>query len=459
MIKKLLLFYLPISVAQIINAPILAFIYIPIAFIIISLKNIEYGIELVLFLIPFSFVFSKEIASMFGFGTMFIDNDALVFILFVINLIQYKQWNKEKINYKAPLLLLVVFNLGIINVKDIRLFLAELQRWVFLGLFAFVLIKRINKVEEFNRGLKAFLFGGLLASILGLLVHFSLLKFPDELGGVTFNRDSFINPQSDFIRYMGSGGFFIMFTFPLFFLTRLNKIIKVNDVFFVFSLIPLLLSFRRSAYMALIAAIIFLVIVYYKLNWKIIVFPILISGIILFVANDIKLMGGIVDRFISALTPQNDFTFLSRISYWLGAYRMFLDHPIIGIGLNQFPAYFDSYVSSEFTWQKVDITYAMVANNDYLQYLATTGIIGFVIIYYFLLGILLKFFKIVFHYINAYASYFAFMACLIIGFLVFGIVENPLADKNFLLFSLFFLINSNIIYKNFISENYIKNKI
>jgi len=440
-IRRLVLFYLPILIAQIFNLQILAFIYIPTIFIFVALYNIKYGIEIILFLIPFSFVYSKVIASALGFGTLFIDNDVLVFILFLINAIQYKYWINEKINYRIPLLLLFVFGLGIINIKDIRLYLAELQRWIFLGLFAFVLIKRINKIESFNSGLKSFLFGGLLASILGLSVHFGLFKFPDELGGITYNRDSFINSQADFVRYMGSGGFFIMFIFPLFFLTRLNRLIRINNVFSIFSSIPLILSFRRSAYMALFAAIIFLAIFYYKLNWKKIFVPVLALGIIFFVGSDFKLLGGIADRFISALTPQNDFTFMSRVSYWLGAIGMFRDHPMVGVGLNQIPAYYSQYITKAFDFSQIDISYGMQANSDYLQYLATTGIFGFSVIFLFIVERLKKYSSFLIKREENIRPYIALAISLLIGILIFSIVEDPLMDKNFMLFAVFCITN------------------
>ena len=444
MYKKLLFFYLPIFIFQLLQLNYAVYIYIVFVFIILSSIDIRNGIQIILFLIPFGFIFTNEIAKFFLFGTLFIANDALVFLLFIINLFQLSEWDNRKISYKIPITLLMIFSLGLINVINYRLFFAELQRWAFLGLFIFVIIKRLKSQDEFKEYLLSFLLGVLISSIIGFSVHFGYLKIPDELGGITYNRDSFIDISSNFIRYMGSSGYIIMFIFPIFFITGVYKLLKIPFIFYFLSFLPVLLSFRRSVYMALLFSIIYLFIIRFKLNLKFVFRVILISSVIFLIfyfIRGIPIIANIYARFESSFTPGNSDTLLSRLSYWSGAWNMFLDHKVIGIGLNQYPSYFYSYVTPFYDFLQVDLTYAMNANSDYLQYLATTGLIGFVAIYYFMFKIMLKYHKIVIGDQLNKKPYVAMAVCLFIGFFIMGIVETPLMDKHYLLFSTFYFVS------------------
>ena len=65
-----------------------------------------------------------------------------------------------------------------------------------------------------------------------------------------------------------------------------------------------------------------------------------------------------------------DFT-SGRIDFWRTAIKIFLDHPIIGVGLDAFGAAYSSYDLSS------GLLRVEQAHNDYLQTLADAGIAGF----------------------------------------------------------------------------------
>ncbi|MBX9769554.1 MAG: O-antigen ligase family protein, partial [Bdellovibrionales bacterium] len=93
---------------------------------------------------------------------------------------------------------------------------------------------------------------------------------------------------------------------------------------------------------------------------------------------------GFRERFTS-IWDQNFFSNVERKNVWKANLQMFYDHPWFGIGLGQNEARLGEYyqrlgVQSEFGGH---------AHNNYFQYLATTGIIGFACYMIFILTLLL----------------------------------------------------------------------
>ena len=73
-----------------------------------------------------------------------------------------------------------------------------------------------------------------------------------------------------------------------------------------------------------------------------------------------------------------------RIDFWRTAIRIFLDHPILGVGLDAFGAAYSSYDASSGLFRVEQ------AHNDYLQTLADSGIAGFVCVVAFIYFLLKK---------------------------------------------------------------------
>ena len=79
-----------------------------------------------------------------------------------------------------------------------------------------------------------------------------------------------------------------------------------------------------------------------------------------------------------------------HLALWKAAWRMFLDHPLLGVGPGRFGAFFGNYHSLPFggqpTWGN--------AHNLYLQTLAERGIIGFFALLFLLGTMVFRAFKI-----------------------------------------------------------------
>jgi O-antigen ligase len=67
----------------------------------------------------------------------------------------------------------------------------------------------------------------------------------------------------------------------------------------------------------------------------------------------------------------DEYSVTTRIEYWKASFRMFLDHPVLGVGLGAFPAVYPAYGTSSARYERLEQTH-----NDYLQLLTDAGVIG-----------------------------------------------------------------------------------
>jgi len=84
-------------------------------------------------------------------------------------------------------------------------------------------------------------------------------------------------------------------------------------------------------------------------------------------------------RFGTVREGASEYSVVTRTEYWRGAWQMFLDHPIAGVGLGAFPTAYPSYGHSSAKNERLE-----QAHNDYLQLLADTGLIGALVGLWFL---------------------------------------------------------------------------
>jgi O-antigen ligase len=84
-------------------------------------------------------------------------------------------------------------------------------------------------------------------------------------------------------------------------------------------------------------------------------------------------------RFGTVRQGVGEYSVVTRTEYWRGAWQMFLDHPVTGVGLGAFPTAYPAYGRSSVRNERLE-----QAHNDYLQLLADTGLIGGLIGLWFL---------------------------------------------------------------------------
>jgi O-antigen ligase len=101
-------------------------------------------------------------------------------------------------------------------------------------------------------------------------------------------------------------------------------------------------------------------------------------GMLAAIAAMIALTAPMLTKYFERLQSVDELTELSRLAIWACAGTMFLTHPILGVG-------FGTYRISSLTFVPEPIGGQLHAHNLYLQLLAETGIVGF-LVFFFVVG-------------------------------------------------------------------------
>ena len=107
----------------------------------------------------------------------------------------------------------------------------------------------------------------------------------------------------------------------------------------------------------------------------------LLIGIFLFILY-LQLFSPVADRFLTLIDP-DELSSQQRPLVWKDTLKIAADFPLLGTGLGTFKAIFPKYKT--FGSQSI----YLYPENDYLQLLSETGIIGFLIAFWGLLAILI----------------------------------------------------------------------
>ncbi len=150
------------------------------------------------------------------------------------------------------------------------------------------------------------------------------------------------------------------------------------------------LSQSRGGEMALAAALIFIVLAgmpHIRVLMRVLIvlflgiFEALLSGWIpLSVFNPVLRFLGVVQ--ISLTNPSGqDYSTAERLAHWIAGSHMFMDHPVLGVGIGNYPDAYFQYFITIFT------TSLGHAHNYYINIAAETGSIGLIAFVLFLLAI------------------------------------------------------------------------
>jgi len=131
-----------------------------------------------------------------------------------------------------------------------------------------------------------------------------------------------------------------------------------TGILFLMGMVCLGFTFSRSAWLALIASVIFI-----GLKWKRIFIPLLLVLIMFLVLFVPKIMS---DRSMGSRMEEGIFTLSGRIVYWKEAAHIIQAYPILGVGLNAY-----SLVAP-----KYKIIWGGYPHNCYLQLAAEMGLVG-----------------------------------------------------------------------------------
>jgi O-antigen ligase len=138
------------------------------------------------------------------------------------------------------------------------------------------------------------------------------------------------------------------------------------------------------------------------------------------------------ERFQTVFRPASEEHVLARLDAMAEGVRMFRQHPVTGIGLGQFGANFERYAGAQVYGVAVDPSFYRQANNDYLQYLATTGVVGFVALTILFGTFLLRAYRLIALTLDEQTRA-VLIGCFLstVAFAVTALSQDPLWDKTY----------------------------
>lgn len=146
----------------------------------------------------------------------------------------------------------------------------------------------------------------------------------------------------------------------------------VAGILFIIGFAALFYNGTRGAWLAVSFSSLLIVLIYaFKKEWKALVAIVLIGVSCAFLATFPQTAKRFTTR-VSSITNMNSHR--ERVLIYTSAFKMFKDHPVLGVGLGQ---YKDKY-QKEYISPKARQKHLTHAHNNLLQMLAENGIVGFV---------------------------------------------------------------------------------
>ncbi|WP_138206589.1 O-antigen ligase family protein [Haloimpatiens lingqiaonensis] len=226
------------------------------------------------------------------------------------------------------------------------------------------------------------------------------------------------------------GAYFVLIIFP-FILLAIKEKNKIKKIFFmltvIISLLNIILSFSRNAWLALIIGYITLIFVY---NFKLIYGAILGSGVALCIPTISHRLKEIGDL------SQN----LSRISLWEIAIKMIKDKPLLGVGNGNYRTLYIEYYKKIKRIGDYKAHEKFHPHNAYLKAQCELGIIGSVSLIGFLVTSFLKVNKFSNKINDNFYKYFykGFTAS-VVAFMFMNVIDNFFSAPKVVAFFFIFL--------------------
>ena len=352
------------------------------------------GIIILLYIFSFFSFTSKSMTSISG---------GLIIILGMI-----KFFLEEKHNFSNNLLnkSIIIFLVSIIlsgfgvwssTVID------AMSKYILLGLLYFVIIDNLNSKKEIKNLIWLVFISITIAALYGLYQHY-------YLG---------IRRVSGFMLTLSFGGILAFFLVYIISFISWGKIALYKKLILIFPMIlfglNLFLNQSKSAWIGMVVGLFFLIL--FK-NRKIAITLIIILLILAFL-----LPANIVQQILSEFDLVLDRSNRTRLFLWESAFKMWADHPINGVGIGRFQTeYINNYKGPNSFGTTVN------AHNNFLQFAAVSGTIGF-LSFVLLIFAILKYLYDFYNQIDK-DNWKLFIFSTFIAMIVFNI--QGLANVNFL---------------------------
>jgi O-antigen ligase len=280
-----------------------------------------------------------------------------------------KQWNfKLKSADLAVLAFMIVATLSLLITDRLDVATNEWRVVIIEPVIFYYLLRLIPFQEkEMWTVIDAFILGGLFVAIIGLAQYIGGQNLITSEGGLMRLRSIYGSPNNVAL-YLGR-------LLPIVLAVALMGM-SIRRLMYGLALVPIglaiLLTFSKGAlFLGLPVSILIVVVLWRRAKngriWPWLVGAGILAALALLVAAQIPQLAG-------RLNPQGT-TGLFRFHLWLAAINMFLDHPILGVGLDNFLyAYRGRYIF-EAAWQEPNLSHP---HNIVLDFATRLGLLGLV---------------------------------------------------------------------------------
>jgi O-antigen ligase len=402
-------------------------------FIIKGFTNKSY---LLFVLVFFPFMDLRLTSIEYGSFSVF---DIISWILLIIKAPNFFNFTKK--NYLIIYFFLISFMfISCVKSEFIQNSLLNLLKFSSIFIYSKVLIDEcLNNIDLNKKIIKYLKFGCILSLIfltIQLIFGLSFTFYPNDLS-------SQLQISSNIIRYPSyfqDPQKYAQYLSMLSFIFIINKEKKhspglLNICIFIIIIIAILLTGTRSAFGGFCAGITILII-FWGDKSKYVVSAFIFCGFLIIRNNA---------EFFSLFNRADDYnsSIATRYQFWKMSFDVFIEHPILGIGIGNHQYYSNNHLNMDFSIVGNKITY-FGTESGYLQMLLELGIFGFLLAFLFIFKPIVSSISI---YKNSHDIAIIIIISSIISWLIAFSTVNSLLD-NRILITLATLLSMLIIIKN-----------
>jgi probable O-glycosylation ligase (exosortase A-associated) len=306
----------------------------------------------------------------------------------------------------------------------------------------FMIISLLNTQEKLKKFVVFFILANVFLALLGLYSYSFVNTDIDNL-----STGGFVGGQDDFAVVIIAA---IPFAFFLYQQQKLNKSKIFYALLTILLVAAVILAFSRGGWVALIGiSVLIIIFSTHKIRTAI-----LMLIVVIIVLN--ILPHEFAEEF-NTITPETG-TAQHRFELWKAAWQMYLDHPIIGVGMNNFPGLYGRFYMLDnphsYRWT--------TAHSIYFQLIAELGSLG-AIFFIFIVYWIIKDNLIINNKLNAASQIFPFPTALskallvsIAGYLIGGAFLSTLYYPPLYIIAALTVALRNIVEKEILKEDSLK---
>lgn len=299
---------------------------------------------------------------------------------------------RERRSFVAPSLPIVLFLIVLISSEfvaiDNTLALFEIFLIGQVFLLYFYVINNVRSRSDLTFILAILLLGLLLEGLIFLLLIIRGQNI--ELAGLTaviFTGSGEFRVGGTLQSPNGAGSYLVtvsVITFSMLFTSLPSSYKRLAGIAFVTGLVALVTTFSRGAWLACVLSFGIFGLVAWRRSWinlKVLIISLFVVTLLLVTFNQ---------AILARLAGDDAGSAIGRIPQYLMALRMIQDHPILGVGANNYIIHFNQYLSPEYR----GTVFHWVVHNKYLLVWAEIGTLGLLTFVWFLMSAVQKGFRL-----------------------------------------------------------------